>query len=317
MKAIIGIKYGAPNVLQLTETAKPAPKNNEILVKIYASTVSSGDSVARQGSPFSVRFVTGLIKPKMVLGSDFAGRIEAVGQNVTRFQVGDAVFGSSGMKMGTHAEYITLSEKGTVAIKPANMSYEEAAALSFGSTTALAFLRDKAKIQPGHKVLIYGASGSVGTAAIQLAKHFGAEVTGVCSTANLAMVKSLGAEHVIDYTQKDWGKRAQRYDIIFDAVGKCSFAQCQGLLKQNGVFVTVALSLPIVLQTLRTAVSSSKKVRSGVVSGTAADLVYLKKLVEEGTLKPTIDKKYPLSQIAEAHRHVDTGHKKGNVVITM
>ncbi len=302
MKAIVANQYGGPEVLQLKEVGKPQPKDNEVLIKVHATTVTMGDFRMRSFTVPPVfwlpaRLTLGITKPKQpIYGMELAGRVESIGKNVTRFKIGDQVFASTLTEnFGAYAEYKCLSEKAMMAIKPANISFEEAAALPIGATTALRLLR-KGKIQRGQKVMIYGASGSVGTYAIQLAKHLGAEVTGVCSTVNLEMVKSLGADHVIDYTKETLSGTKERYDIIFDTVAKLSKSKALQILMPNGAYITMAQL-------------DSKESRD--------NLIFIKELVEAGKLKVVIDRCYPLEDMVEAHRYVDAGHKKGNVVITV
>jgi NADPH:quinone reductase-like Zn-dependent oxidoreductase len=322
MKAIVCTQYGPPEVLELQEVEKPTPKDNEVLVKVYATAVTSGDSRVRSFTvPLSywllARLALGLSKPKKaILGSVFAGEVKAVGKAVKRFQKGDQVFGSKGHDFGAYAEYVCIPENGSLAIKPANMTYEEAAAIPWGGMTALYFLR-KGKIHSGQHVLIYGASGSVGTSAIQLAKYFGAEVTGVCSTANVALVKALGADTVIDYKKEDFSTSGVTYDVIFDAIGKSSFSGCLRSLKKEGIYLQAVAAPALSVRMRWTALTSGKTLLGGTAVPKTEDLVYLKELVEAGKLQPVIDRCYPLEHIVEAHSYVDTGHKKGNVVITV
>ena len=323
MKAVVQTKYGSPEVLQLKEVEKPAPKDNEIQVRIYATSVTAAHCAMRKGPPLFGRLFTGLTRPKNPIpGTDFAGEIEAVGKDVKLFKEGDQVFGASDLGGGCYAEYICLPEEEVLAIKPANMTYEEATAIIDGAITALPFLRDKGNRKSGQKVQINGASGSVGSAAVQLARYFGAEVTGVCSTANLEMVKSLGAEKVIDYTQEDFTQSGQTYDIIFDTVGKSSFSRCKGSLTEKGIYLNPVLGLSILLPMVSTSMIGSKKaifMLAGMKPSSEKneDLLLIRELVEAGKIKPVIDRCYPMAQIAEAHRYVEKGHKKGNVIINV
>jgi len=324
MKAVVFTEFGPPDVLQLKEVEKPTPQYNEVLIRVHASTVSAGDYTTRS-SPLSIRIMSllaganvGLTRPKNpILGAEFAGEIEATGKDVTRFSVGDQVYGDTGSSYGAYAEYLCMPEDGALVIKPSNMTYEEAAAIPRGAKTALFFLRDKGHIQSEQEVLIYGASGSVGTFAVQLAKYFGAKVTGVCSTANLELVKSLGADHVIDYTKEDFTRNGQIFDIIFDTVGKSSVSQGKDVLKDNGIYLLGSGGSSAMVQMAWTSLAGSKKVILGVAPEESEDLAFLKELIEAGKLKPVIDRVYPLEETAEAHKYADEGHKKGNVVIVI
>lgn len=321
MKAIVYTEYGSADVLHLKEVNKPTPKDNELLIRIEATTVTAVDSTFRQGASLSGRFYTGLRHPKRpVLGSTLAGEVAAVGKDVTLFKKGDQVFGATA-DFGTHAEYICLPEDGALALKPASITYEEAVAAN-AVLTALPFLRDEGQIQSGQKVLINGASGSVGSYAVQLAKQAGAEVTGVCSTEKMDFVRSLGADKVIDYKNEDFTNSDETYDIIFDAAGKSSYGRCQHILKENGIYLSTVLSPRIVFDMLWTSIAGSKKAKivfAGLrpASEQAKDLRFLTELMEVGQLKSLIDRTYPLAQTAEAHRYFETGSKKGSVVITV
>jgi NADPH:quinone reductase-like Zn-dependent oxidoreductase len=323
MKAIVYTKYGPPEVLQLKEIEKPVPGDNEVLIRVHATTVTAADYRIRgfkvsMGLWLPTRIVLGLIRPRRtLLGAELAGEIEAIGKSVKQFKKGDQVFGYDGSGLGAYAEYARRSEDGALAIKPANMTYEEAAAVPHGGLAALFFLRDKGNIQSGQSVLIYGASGAVGTFAVQLASYFGAEVTGVCSTTNLELVKSLGADKVIDYTREDFTQTGEIYDIIFDTVGKTSFSQCKDSLKQKGVYLLTVFDIPQIVQMLWTSMTGGRKVICAVASEKKEDLIFLKELVEAGKIRSAIDRHYPFEKTAEAHAYAEKGHKKGNVVITL
>jgi NADPH:quinone reductase-like Zn-dependent oxidoreductase len=323
MKAIVYTKYGPPDVLQFKEVEKPTPRDNEVLIKVCAATVTKGDCEMR--SPkipnliwLIVRLFFGLTKPrKQILGQELSGEIEAVGKNVTLFKKGDQVFASTGARFGAYAEYTCLPAKYAIAIKSTNMAYEEAAAIPTGGLNALHYLR-KGNIQNGQKVLINGAAGSFGTFAVQLAKYFGAEVTGVESTSKLDLLREIGADHVIDYTKEDFTKCGETYDIIFDVVCKSSFSRIMRSLKPNGRYLlTNPNGLLQMVRGLWTSIISSKKVILEFAGEKSEDLIFLKELVETGKIKSVIDRSYPLEQTAEAHRYVETGHKKGHVVITL
>ena len=322
MKAIVYERYGPPEVLELREVAKPTPKDNEVLIKTYATTVTTGDWRVRSlnvpvGFGLIGRLVLGVSRPRQpILGTELAGEIELVGKDVKKFKTGDQVFAFSGASMGCHAEYKCMPEDGAVALKPANLTYDEAAAISFGGTTALNFFR-RGKLQSGEKVLVNGASGGVGTAAVQLARHFGANVTGVCSTANVELVRSLGANHVIDYTKEDFTRNGETYDVIVDIAGTAPFSRSKGSLKEGGRLLLVLGGLPDMLQIPWISLTSNKRVIAGPAVERAEDLRFLAKLAEAGEFKPVIGRRYPFEQIVEGHRYVDTGHKKGNVVITL
>ena len=322
MKAVICTKYGPPEVLQLREVEKPVPKDHQILIKVYATTVTSGDTRIRSFRvPLSfwlpARIALGFRSPKInILGAELAGEIESVGKDVKKFKAGDQVFAYPGHHGGGYAEYTCMGEDSAIAIKPENLTYEEAAAVPFGGNTALHFLK-QANIKDGQKVLIYGASGSVGTYAVQLAKYFGAEVTGVCSTSNIDLVKSLGADKVIDYTKEHFNKNDEIYNVIFDAVGKSSFSDCMESLQKEGFYLQTLAVPATSLRMNWASITSSKTLIGGTAVPKAENLNFLKELVETGKIKHIIDRTYPIEQIIEAHRYVDKGHKKGNVVIIL
>jgi NADPH:quinone reductase-like Zn-dependent oxidoreductase len=323
MRAVEYYNYGGPEVLQVLEVPKPTPNDHEILIRIHATTVTATECNFRKGDPFMARLFTGLLKPKLKrLGEELAGEIEAVGKNVKHFKKGDKVFGTAGPGFGANAEFLCTPEDGVLAHMPTNITYHEAAASVDGFLTALPFLRDTGKIQAGQSVLINGASGSVGAAAVQVAKYYDAEVTGVCSSPNVQMVQAIGAHKVIDYTKEDFTKSGQSYDIIFDAVGKIRFSDCKNSLRKNGVFLEAGIGMGILPQVMWTSVFGRKKAKIAATGLRKAeervqDLLLLKKLMDEGIIKPVIDRSYPLEKIAEAHAYVERGHKKGNVVITL
>lgn len=328
MKAVVYNEYGSPDVLHLAEVETPIPKDNEVRIKIHATTVNFGDLMVRNmksitPSKFTMplplwlptRLMFGFRKPRIkILGAEFAGDVEAVGKEVTQFKVGDSVFGYRGPSFGGNAEYLCVPEKSIVTLKPNNMSYEEAATVPYGSLTALNLLK-KVNIQPGQKVLINGASGAIGSRAVQLAKHYGAEVTGVCGTPRLEFVKSLGADHVIDYTTTDFTQSSETYDLIVDVLGKLSFGRCKSNLTENGIYLLASFKMKHLFQMLWTKMTSSKKVVCAMSFEKKEDLVALKEMVEAGTLTTIIDKTFPLEETSEAHRYVEDGHKQGYIVI--
>lgn len=330
MKAIICTKYGPPDVLQLKDVEKPAPKDNELLVRIFATSVGFGDLMARNfkavtPQKFNMpwlfwlfgKMYFGFGKPKITtLGSEFSGEVEAAGNAVKSFKPGDPVFGYLGQSMGAYAEYLCLPENSVLAIKPANMTHEEAAVIPYGAIMALNLLQ-KANIHAGQKVLVFGASGSIGSAAVQIARHLGAEVTGVCGTPRVEFVKSLGADKVIDYTQEDFTQNGETYDLIFDILGKGSFTSVKNSLKPNGCYLLASFKMKQLMQMLWTSIIGGPKVICAMAPGSVQDLLSVKALIEAGKIKAVIDQRFPLEQAAEAHRYVENGHKKGHVVITI
>lgn len=321
MKAIVAYRYGTPDVLQVVEMKRPTPKENELLVRIHASTISSADCSMRRGDPFFARFFTGLTRPKYAIPGDvLAGEIVEVGRNVTRFRVGEHIYGVAGIEFGAHAEYKCMPETSSITQMPENLSFVEAAAVVDGALTALPFLRDTGFIKSGQQILINGASGAVGVMGVQLALYYGAHVTGVCSNANFSMVQALGATHMIDYNKTDFTKSEQQFDIIFDAAGKSTFTDCKQVLKPNGIYLSTVPSLPLILQMMTTANSKNKKavfVATGLRKSEekSKDLRFLKTLLEEGKIKPVIDQSYRMEYVSNAHAYVEKGHKKGAVVI--
>mgnify|MGYP001567228756 CR=1 FL=1 len=325
MKAAVYREFGGPEVVTIEEMEKPSPKDDEVCIRVRSTTVSTGDWRLRSSIlPSKVfwlpaRAFMGFSKPrKPILGMEASGVIEAVGKTVTRFKVGDEVFLATGMKFGGHAEYVCIAQDGPICLKPANASFDEAAAICFGAGTALFFLRDLGKIKKGDRVLINGAAGSVGTATVQLAaRHYGAEVTAVCGSSNVELLQSLGARRVIDYTKEDLTRSGETYDIILDTVGKVTFSQIKPLLKKGGRFLPVVNTATEIFQMIWTPFIGDKKVRSGVSNPTAADLEFLRTLMETGKLRTVIGGTFPLARIVEAYRIVDSGHKRGNAVITV
>jgi NADPH2:quinone reductase len=325
VKAILHTRYGPADRLQFTDADKPAPKDNEILIAIHATTVSTGDCNMRnftfvtKGMLPIAKLIFGIGKPwkARVLGTELAGEVESAGKNVKKFKKGDRIVASTGMAGGGHAQYACLPEDSAVAVISDSLNWEEAVAIPFGANTALYFLRELGKIQAGQQVLIIGASGSIGSAGVQLAKHFGATVTAVCSGANVEMVKSLGADKVIDYTKEDFTAHAQTYDLIFDIVGATTFHRCKHVLKPHGIFLQNIVGLTDVVRILWTAIARGKKLKGGVAMENPERMNFIADLAAAGKLKPVIDRSYPLEQIAQAFKYVEHGHKKGNVVITV
>lgn len=330
MKAIVYSEYGSPEVLHLADLKKPSPKDNEVLIRVYATSVNFGDLTARNYKAltprrFNMLFLFwlmaklsfGINKPNNpVLGSEFSGEIEAIGKNVKSFKPGDQVFGYSGQSMGAYAEYICQPENGVVAIKPVNISWCEAAASTYGSIMAVNLLQ-KANIKPGQKVLIIGASGSIGSAAVQLAKIAGAEVTGVCSKPGMDYVRSLGADAVIDYSREDFTQNGNRYDLIFDVLGRSSFSGCRNSLTKNGIYLLASFKEKQLLQMLWTSISDGRKVVCALAPGGIDDLRAVTKLIEQNKIRPVIDRTFPMEMASEAHRYAERGHKKGSVILTM
>lgn len=319
MRAAVNSEYGPPEIVKVIEVAKPEPKDKDVLIKVYASTVNRTDCGFRGANYFVIRFWSGLIRPKLnVLGCEFAGQVEAVGKDITSFKTGDKVFGFNDEKFGAHAEYMTIREDKAITTMPDGMSYEDAAPITEGAHYALNIIR-AAKSSGIQNVLVYGASGAIGSAAVQLLKHFGANVTAVCNTKNLTLVKSLGADVVIDYTQEDFTKRNDRFDFIIDAVGKSSFKQCKVLLKKKGIYISTELgrNAENIFLALATPIIGGKKVLFPIPAIKKEDVIFLKELVERKEFKPVIDRKYKLDEIVEAYRYVETRQKTGNVVITI
>jgi NADPH:quinone reductase-like Zn-dependent oxidoreductase len=320
MKAIVLTRYGSPDNLEVQEVSQPIPRAHEVLVKVAATTATTADTMMRKATPFISRFFLGFFRPrKAITGTGFAGEVVEVGKNVSRFQPGDQVFGETGTDFGANAEYVSVSEEGVMAKLPSNLSFEEAATLTDGPLTSINFLKNLGKIKSGQKVLINGASGSLGTAAVQLAKYYGAEVTGVSSTKNAELVQSLGADHVIDYHSTDFTNTGEQYDIIFDTIGKSSFSKSKRALKADGIYLSPVLDMGLLFQMLRTSKSRKRAVFSATGLLPHEELRQLLDevigIIEGGYLRPVIDRKYPLEKAVEAHKYVDTGRKRGNVVL--
>ena len=323
MKAIISTGYGGPEVFELQVVDKPTPKENEVLVKIHAASITTAETMMRTGYPLIGRLFMGLTKPKNAIsGTGFAGEIEAIGKNVSQFKIGDKVFGESLDTFGTYAEYVCIKEDGIITHKPENISFEEAGVVGDGPITSWNFLQEVIDLEIGQSILINGASGSLGTAAVQIAKHLGARVTGVCSTQNIELVKSLGADEVIDYKKEDFTKNGKTYDVIYDTIGKSSFSKSKKSLKKNGTYVSPVLGVNLLFQMLRTSIFGNKKAMFSATGMLPAEkirsfLFEIQALLANGKLKNIIDARYDLEGVAKAHSYIDKGHKKGNVVITL
>ena len=323
MKAIVYEKYGPPDVLQLKEVAKPVPKDNEVLIKVYATTVNRTDTATIRAKPFFARLFTGMFKPKkQIPGTEFAGKIEAVGKNVKSLKVGDKVFGFNDQGSGSHAQYLTISEDKALTTIPRNITYEQAAASTEGAHYAYNFIK-KVNIKSGQKILVNGATGAIGSAAVQLLKYYGVSVTAVCNTKNIELVELLGADKVIDYTKEDFTKDEEKYNFVFDAVGKSSFAACKPLLQSGGTYISSDLGymaqnvfLPLITPIIKPVIGNKKTVFP-IPTDTRRSILLIKKLIDEGKFQAVIDRKYPLEQIVEAYKYVETGQKIGNVVITV
>nr|WKN35604.1 NAD(P)-dependent alcohol dehydrogenase [Tunicatimonas sp. TK19036] len=323
MKAIVATGYGNAEVLQLSTVAKPQPEAHEVLVKVHATSATTADGMMLSGKPYFARLFTGLRKPKNPIpGTGFAGIVESVGKAVTTFRVGECVFGETTLSFSTNAEYVAVPENGVILTMPDNLSFTDAATFCDGHLTSINFLKEIAQIKAGQKVLINGASGSLGTAAVQLAKYFGAEVTGVCSSANVGLVKSLGADHVMDYNKQDFTRSGQKYDVIYDTVGKSAFSKSKRVLSEYGIYISPVLKFSLLLQMIRTSIAGRQKAKFAA-SGLKSDnelralLTELVGIFQAGKLKTIIDRQFPLERLAQAHAYIAGGHKKGNVVINV